>query len=210
MDTISVEIIFMGTTFMGNTLVGTTFVGTIFMGTIFLRTFQCKKCHGLLHTVHVRHNNRQCENVRHIGLPVWQRSPSKPLLQSQMYIPTASTQTEFSGQGWLLQNCSTTTEHGEYRPDLPSYDGSNQVDLRARQEYDNQDAWWRAMGWQIHTHHACQYYKLQSNLVNFSRLRARLCPISFAPCPFPNLAGTLAPGCGRYVRLQCSLSAARM
>ena len=26
---------------------------------------------------------------------------------------------------------------------------------------------------------------------NFGRLRARLCQISFAPCPFPNLAGTL-------------------
>ena len=26
---------------------------------------------------------------------------------------------------------------------------------------------------------------------NFGRSRARLCPISFAPCPFPNLAGTL-------------------
>ena len=27
---------------------------------------------------------------------------------------------------------------------------------------------------------------------NFARSRARLCPISFAPCPFPNLAGTLS------------------
>ena len=26
--------------------------------------------------------------------------------------------------------------------------------------------------------------------------RARLCPISFAPCPFPNLAGTLDAGIG--------------
>ena len=26
---------------------------------------------------------------------------------------------------------------------------------------------------------------------NFGRSRARLCPFSFAPCPFPNLAGTL-------------------
>ena len=26
---------------------------------------------------------------------------------------------------------------------------------------------------------------------NFGCSRARLCPISFAPCPFPNLAGTL-------------------
>ena len=25
----------------------------------------------------------------------------------------------------------------------------------------------------------------------FCRLRTKLCPISFAPCPFPNLAGTL-------------------
>ena len=28
---------------------------------------------------------------------------------------------------------------------------------------------------------------------NCGRSRARLCPISFAPCPFPNLAGTLVP-----------------
>ena len=27
--------------------------------------------------------------------------------------------------------------------------------------------------------------------LNFGRSRARLCPISFAPWPFPNLAGTL-------------------
>ena len=27
--------------------------------------------------------------------------------------------------------------------------------------------------------------------LHFGRSRARLCPISFAPCPFPNLAGTL-------------------
>ena len=27
---------------------------------------------------------------------------------------------------------------------------------------------------------------------NFGHSRARLCPISFAPCPFPNLAGTLS------------------
>ena len=30
---------------------------------------------------------------------------------------------------------------------------------------------------------------------NFDHSRARLCPISFAPCPFPNLAGTLLDMC---------------
>ena len=34
--------------------------------------------------------------------------------------------------------------------------------------------------------------RLRPNLcLNFVHSHARLCPISFEPCPFPNLAGTL-------------------
>ena len=46
---------------------------------------------------------------------------------------------------------------------------------------------------QILVVHACPIlFRLRSKLCpNFGCSRARLCPISFAPCPFPNLAGTL-------------------
>ena len=50
---------------------------------------------------------------------------------------------------------------------------------------------------------------------NFGCSRARLCQISFAPCPFPNLAGTLHSAMighkrmvrARRFRLQCSFNA---
>ena len=40
---------------------------------------------------------------------------------------------------------------------------------------------------------------------NFGRSRARLCPLSFAPCPLPNLAGTPVPQTGLFVGVRVYL-----